>query len=701
MPDKDKIIFKPRARILLQLGDQLIKNESIALLELVKNSYDANATHVSISMENVDNPAKGIIVVEDNGIGMDMGIIKNVWMEPASDYKEKLLEENKTTKKFKRLPLGEKGIGRFSVYKLGEEIELITRKGKGDEIVIKIDWNDFQDSKYLDEMPVKIFVRAPEVFTGAKTGTKMIVKRLKTAWTKQMIRDVYRSINSMCSPFDAPDSFTIAFHIDKKEWIEGLLSWEQVKDYSLFSVECEIEGQKIGKFDYKFMPWQTMKKLHPRHITEKDDEIRKTTKMVDRDNVPIDLSVAKIGKVRFEALIFDRDAKILSLGVQDKKGLKEYLDTNGGIRIYRDGIRVYDYGEPGNDWLELGIRRINIPTKRISNNIILGAIHLEREASRDLVEKTNREGFIDNEAYNVFKASVLYALEKFETLREIDKDKIRKFYGPTPVSEPVISGLTELKEVIDKKIKDAELKKEVGKYLKRIEHDYRNISEIYIRSAGAGLTLSVVIHEVEKIIDELGKVVEREKPSIKIVHLVKHLSKIIEGYTIIIRKSNRREEDLKELIEQAVFNIELRLKAHGIEVIREYAKEKGPAKVQCLRNMVLGAILNILDNSIWWLDYAGGKNKKIFISVSNEMPGYTSVLIADNGPGFTLPTEEITKPFVSGKPDGMGLGLHIVKTIMESHGGEVIFPETGDFSFPEEFKNGAKVVLAFKKEMKK
>jgi hypothetical protein len=82
----------------------------------------------------------------------------------------------------------------------------------------------------------------------------------------------------------------------------------------------------------------------------------------------------------------------------DVKGLKDYLDENGGVRIYRDGTRVYDFGEPGNDWLNLDIRRVNTPTARTSNNQVLGALCLDATTSGDLREKTNREGFIENDA---------------------------------------------------------------------------------------------------------------------------------------------------------------------------------------------------------------------------------------------------------------------------------------------------------------
>jgi hypothetical protein len=165
--------FKPRARLLIQLGNQLIKNESIALVELVKNSFDADASYCKVIMQNVDNSKLGTITVEDDGFGMDLQIIKNSWMEPGSDNKAKIVEERILTPKFKRLPIGEKGIGRFGVHKLGKEIELITRKSGNKEIVVHINWEEFEKFKYLKDAPVSIVEREPIVFPGKKTGTKI------------------------------------------------------------------------------------------------------------------------------------------------------------------------------------------------------------------------------------------------------------------------------------------------------------------------------------------------------------------------------------------------------------------------------------------------------------------------------------------------------------------------------------------------
>ncbi len=445
-----------------------------------------------------------------------------------------------------------------------------------------------------------------------------------------------------------------------------------------------------------------MNKLKERTVNEQDSNIRKMLRMVNNKNIEINLNNHQIGLIKFKAYIFDRESRILKLGITDIKGFKEYLDKNGGIRVYRDGIRVYDYGEPENDWLELDIRRVNVPAKKISNNLILGNIETQRLASTDLIEKANREGFIENDAYLTFKSAILFLLHVIENLRNEDKEKIRLFYGTKEKSQPVIASINELKSVIQEKIRDSKIKDEIIRYLDRIEREYENINEILIKSAGAGLNLSVVIHEMEKILSELKKIVEVDKVNERIVILVKHLSGLVEGYSELIKRSGKKKEDIIKIIEQAIFNMEYRLKYHNIRLIGKYKDYKGEKNIMVARSLLLNSLMNIIDNSIWWLDYSKkDSDKNVYIDLIDFPANYLSIVIADNGCGFALPTEEITKPFVSAKPDGMGLGLHIVDEVMKAHNGLLHFPDESeliDYNIPEKYKSGAILVLSLKKE---
>jgi signal transduction histidine kinase len=403
-------------------------------------------------------------------------------------------------------------------------------------------------------------------------------------------------------------------------------------------------------------------------------------------------------------LIFDLDTNVLSLGgIQDKRGFKNYLKENGGIRVYRDGVRVYDYGEPGNDWLNLDIERVNLPAARISNNIVIGSVELNRLESRDLIEKTNREGFIDNEAFKVFFSAIRFTLSQIVAQRNIDKDKIRNHYGNSGKKIPVTDNLSILREKVESQLPEGQIKLELIGLIDEIKSDYDTISEVYIRSASAGLSLSIVIHEIEKIIQEMLWIVEESKSNDaeteKIKSLTWHMGKLIDGYSSIIRKRSRKTADLKSVVTNSLWNIEFRLKAHDFTVIRAFEENKHfDTTVRCSDNMIIGTIVNIIDNAIWWTEYGKVQQKKLFIDISNEIPGYVSVIIADNGPGLTLPAEDVVKPFISNKDGGIGIGLHIAYEIMNGHGGELLFPEPDLFTIPGEFKTGAIVALAFKIE---
>ena len=229
--DRERIAkFKPRARLLLQLGDQLIKNESIALLELAKNAYDADASKVTIIMHHPDSIENGSIEIEDDGFGMTADVVENVWLEPGSSFKQELFVERRVTPIFHRLPIGEKGIGRFGAHKLGNLIELTTKSANSNEVSVCIDWTKFAEHRYLEDVPIKIIEHEnPTYFVDGKTGTKIVIKGFRKEWERGIARNVIRAITSITSPFETMDSFTPLFQIpDKtgkslkiKEWTQA------------------------------------------------------------------------------------------------------------------------------------------------------------------------------------------------------------------------------------------------------------------------------------------------------------------------------------------------------------------------------------------------------------------------------------------------------------------------------------------------
>ncbi len=148
------IEFTPKARLIQILGEHLIKDATVGLIELVKNSYDADATEVEIVMESL-NTKQGKIIIKDNGIGMSEDDFINKWMNPASGHKEIEKEKKKRTE-LGRLPLGEKGVGRFAVQQIGNRLKMFSKiKNEDKELSVEINWNDFEDyTKNLSQISI-------------------------------------------------------------------------------------------------------------------------------------------------------------------------------------------------------------------------------------------------------------------------------------------------------------------------------------------------------------------------------------------------------------------------------------------------------------------------------------------------------------------------------------------------------------------
>ena len=119
--NSESLAFRPKARLLKLLGDELIRDPNIAIFELVKNAYDAGAGYARVTLVNIDDRQTGLIIVDDDGTGMDWDTLTGVWLEPGTDFRKRQRDrEDGRSPKFGRLPLGEKGVGRFAAGKLGD-----------------------------------------------------------------------------------------------------------------------------------------------------------------------------------------------------------------------------------------------------------------------------------------------------------------------------------------------------------------------------------------------------------------------------------------------------------------------------------------------------------------------------------------------------------------------------------------------------
>ncbi|KAF6676875.1 ATP-binding protein [Pantoea sp. EKM21T] len=714
--------FRPKARIMELLGEQLIKNHTLALFELIKNSYDADASYVKLSLNNINTENASIEVVDD-GIGMDLKTVLDIWMEPAHGHKSIFRERGQRTAKG-RLPVGEKGVGRFAVHRLGKKILMSTRAIDEEVVTVEIDWDKFSKSEYLDEAYISIETSPPEIKKSKKTGTKIVISDLKQEWKRGDVRRLYRAVSSMTSANlfkkeNNNDSFIVEFNLNpESKWLDDLFDPELVISQALFEFNFKVDDNGLT-YSYNFNPYPALIADYSGLIEPRTVEVHldnpeffrfsptineKSRKKKNRDE-RFSLIECGIGPIEGKILGFDLDRVLYNRYLKDETGgLSEYLKAQGGLKVYRDNLRVYNYGEPGDDWLGLDHRRIQNPTKRMGNQQLLGEIHLELDKSLALKEKTNREGFVENNAYNEFIHALLSVMAQFEAERNKDKRILKKAIETKPGGDFRGSDkrksteelLDELKQEV---ISDKNTSPKVETLVSQVIVSFKETRDAMLSSAGAGLGLTTVFHELERGIRNLHMAIMEGVDNKRLESISEELVSLLQGAMYMVSKKEKEKISASKLLTQCVNTQLRRFKRHNIKFLPGFNNSANlDFDITGVRRMFTSAIVNIIDNAIYWMDSDSEDERYLWIGLSSEFEG-PAIIIADNGPGFIDSGDELIQPFFTRKPAGMGIGLYYADMVMKAHSGRLLFPETHTIELPK-VTNGACLALVFNKDSK-
>lgn len=702
--------FRPRARLLQILGDQLIGSPRLAVFELVKNAYDADASEVTVRILNLES-GDPRIEVKDDGSGMSFDTIKNIWLVPADDHRERQRIRGERSPRFNRLPLGEKGVGRFAVHKLGDWIELVTRAAGQRECVVKIDWRDLMRSRLLEDALVTVKEREPKVFTGDATGTRVRIKELREPdWTRRDVRELWRQLTSITSPFsEREDFFDIALEVPGREWwLQDLPDARAMRQQAPWCFTFTFDGEYI-RWDYEFRgvpgsnaeprtllgcePLQILAPTQPDDLDPAETRPRKRMSKVVADHS----TLRGIGPVSGTFHIWDRDKATMS-HLANSRQLERFLDQNGGVRVYRDDIRVYNYGEEDDDWLGLDIRRVNVPTRNISRNIVIGAIDLRLSKSTELREKTNREGFVLNEAYQHLKQVVLGALAIAEAERQKDKIKMRRGTGTEPVGP---KGISKPIDQLRREARKHGVADQLEPSIRQIERDYDELRDSFLRAGMSNVGLAVVFHEVERGVAVLHRTISSGGSIEQLRTQSGQLQAVLEQSTRLLRKNERDVHRLRDLVVAARDLLLPRFEHHRIRLVCPVLHDlANDVRGVFAFNLALGALTNLIDNAIHWLKVAHpnegeGERRSIYLNVVADWEGGPAIVVADNGSGFRDSPEEVVQPFFSRRPDGMGLGLYYANMVMQINEGRLDLMPAPDADVPKGFE-GAAAALVFK-----
>lgn len=679
--------FTPKARLIKILGEQLIKDATVGIIELVKNSYDADATEVEIIMHSL-NTADAKILIRDNGSGMDLQTFITKWMNPATGHKEEQ-KENKVRTTLKRLPLGEKGVGRFAAQQIGNRLKMITKTTESEqELFVDVNWRLFDErGKDLQDVKVNYKMVVSDRYKYKETGTILEITELKSEWTKDDIGKISNSLRRMISPFKGANDFNVILRFQNcPEIFEKYANLEtsdilEKAHYTFYAIVND-DGDVDYEYQFKMPGFKTVKESGKANI------LKDTGKQFK--NYELNKNI-KVGDFIINLHAYSQYSDKLKASNIKKDDLKEWC----GVSVYRDGIRIMPYGEKGNDWLNLGYRRIQNPSNTISNDQVIGLIEINQDSNIYLKDKTNREGLIEDEYYDKFTSLVLGAIIIFEGILYDDRQKLKPKKQKTNnelIEAKVVNvkeDLNEIKKKVDEsdsKIanetnpiitkveqKVTELKQQVTDTIDELEKD----KQILFNLAGTGLAAERFTHEFARLIsgaisslsrlkrhiDEGDKAkAKKEFDSISgALEALRNDIRLLGPMFYIKKVAKEKELSIREIIQNTISLQEPFIEKAGIEI----AVEGGNFNVMMREGSCMQVFNNLIDNSVFWVGRKSETDNRKLKFIIDEKE--RTVYISDSGSGIASRfRDKIFDPFFSMKgEEGRGLGLYIVKEILD------------------------------------
>lgn len=531
---EEQLQFKVSAGLKNIIGKELINNEYIAIFELVKNSYDAGATHVKISF--YDN----LIEIEDNGHGMTKDDIINKWLFVA--YSEKKEENRKESYRDKIRPhtAGAKGIGRFSCDRLGSVLEMYTKTTSESNInTLFVDWTKFEhkDLETLESINVKYYNYTDIIVFKNGSGTKLVIKNLADDWDREKVLKLKKSLRKMINPkmLENEDKFDIELYMPSE--IKNDKKFD--KDNSQEVINGIVENDVFEKLKIKTINIKV-------DINEKGDEI--TTTINDRGDfiytkIISNLKYNKLHNIQIELFYLNRSAKHTFVQIMGLN-VKRY----GSVFVYKNNFRVLPYGEPMRDVFDIDQRKAQGHSRYLGTRDLIGRVSIFGN-NPDFIETSSRaDGFVTTEASEqlkkFLKEEVLVALEKYVVgiVKWADPDDTGVVLHPEDVVDSIIEEIVKKskRENLIKFKYNENLFDKVKKSQKQKIDEYTEQLEKYAEKHNN--------HELSKLAKDIKEQVEVQKKSYK--SAIKDATDIAEKYENELERVEIKDKQIKNLENQ-------------------------------------------------------------------------------------------------------------------------------------------------------
>lgn len=707
MPPSNEILkIRPSSRLIRTIGKDLIKDAYAAIVELVKNSYDADSPSVKILIDYQKEKEFLKIVVTDKGHGMSLSTITDVWLVPATSDK---LERKMSPEG--RVLQGRKGIGRYAAGILGDILLMESTDKQGNLSKVVIDFAELEKVKYLSD--IDILVETGE--TGSQSGvymemttTNISPEEVADSWNTNKLAKLELELQKLKLPLqkNKQDNFDISLeyinmpYLDKMHGIQYKTKTIEIKPLPI-----------LDYYDYR--------------ISGEVDDTGKATITYENQNIPgvqpetvehyVDLKNGQkyCGKVVFDFRVFDRDPEaiddLLNRGLSQDSSIgkmeaRRLLDEIYGIGIYRGMFRIRPYGDQDYDWLDLDKDRVQSFAMNIGMNQIAGFIEVEPEERSHLHEKSARDGLAENSNYLGLRAISRDLIKQvLQPRRFAFRSQVKRGRKNVNVSEKLDSlfDFETIENKVDEQLETIGMsvaarqsivkiiqdeKKDKEKTLK----DIKNTIAVYQGQVTLGKMTEVVLHEGRKNLRYLNETIPRlnrdmdrflknpeaskqesmKSQSEKLLFHTKAITTLFKRIEPLSRARipNKKITNIRKSVSDAADIFTMSFDEYNIEFINEIEPS---LEIYGREYDLITAFSNFIENSVYWLAKSLEEDRRIVIK-SDESETHISIEIYDNGPG--IPENYAANVFDPGftlKEDGTGLGMSIAAEALKRSGGVV------------------------------
>ncbi len=670
--------------ILRRLGEELNPSPDRGILELVKNSYDADAINCTVELINTEIPG-GTVRIVDDGDGMNQTEIINGWLVLGQSGKDP-----KRITRLGRNPAGSKGLGRLAALRMGQyvSLETIPRKDKSSRYSLLIDWKDYAKVKLVEDVPLTI--KKSKASSPKDPGVVIEISNLRSPVSKNDVKCLARELVLLADPFrDNPQGFKPVLRAPEFSDMEKLVQNRYFEDaeYHLHAKLDQNGRASAAVLDY----------LGKVLFTCGHEDFRN-----NKDDTP----PFECPPMEFDFWVFLLNRATFASRQDSIREVRSWLKHFGGVHLYHNGLRVTPYGNPGHDWLEINVRRAQSPEERPSTNTSIGRVSLhDHEAI--LLQKTDRSGFIESKAFHELKAFAQEAMEWMarERLRQAEKRRNAEKKAAPKKSEKSKKALEEIvtDKVASETTKEAILHA-VSTYERTRDREVNQLKkeiQLYRTLSTAGITAATFAHEstgnpikviafsiravqslAKKLLGELYSK-KLQEPIDGIIAASKSLD-VLGAYTLGLVKQKKRRHgriEIHGIIKNILKSFAPFLEGRDVKIETRFCN--GNPYLKTSHAAVESIITNLLNNSLLALEAVVGHQR--IIRLTTELESDVLVLrVADNGPGIrNISKRDIWLPGHTTRLDGTGLGLTIVRDTVFDLTGEVDVIEQCDIGGAE------------------